>query len=340
MSELESRLELPQKTMQDWQKIVNIIADVLEVPAGFIMRLVGDELEIFVSNETTKHSFKAGKSIGLLEGSGVYCEDVIRNRRKLLVPNALKSTQWKNCPEIKLGFISYLGFPIMIDDEHVFGTLCVVDNKENNYCAQYEELMQRFRDVIENDIQLFDITKQLISEIDARKQAEKELLQLASTDPLTGIANRRAFFESANKEVKRSLRYERELSFLMIDIDDFKQINDFYGHSVGDELLKSFATALESYVRKNDLVARLGGEEFGILLPETEEENAFKLAKRIVEEIRSLSIDTGQQALNFSISIGVSVHEKEEEDIMLTYERADAALYEAKEKGKDRASLA
>ncbi len=162
------------------------------------------------------------------------------------------------------------------------------------------------------------------------------LLNLATYDPLTKLYNRRAIVQFAEKEVGRSKRYNHSFSIILIDIDDFKAINDTYGHTIGDIVLKKIADLLKEEVRDVDRIGRYGGEEFIIVLPETKIKNAVKLAERIKRKISDYHFKISDYALTLTVSTGVAgfpVHGKTFEEIL---QAADLALYEAKRRGKNQ----
>lgn len=122
--------DIPEYMLQKWQNIVNILAKIIQVPAALIMKVEPPYIEVFRSSESKHNPYKIGDKEKL---PGLYCETVINTKEKLLVPNALKNKKWNKNPDIKLGMISYLGFPILWPNDEVFGTICVLDNKENKY---------------------------------------------------------------------------------------------------------------------------------------------------------------------------------------------------------------
>jgi transcriptional regulator with GAF, ATPase, and Fis domain len=146
-------LEVPPELLEKWQKIADILAEMLAVPAGLIMRCQGDEIEVLVASASPGNSYHPGEKEAL-PGSGLYCETVIKTRQMLLVSNALKNDNWRINPDIKLGMISYLGFPILLPEGEIFGTLCVLDQKENTFSGNYRKLMLQFKDLIEAHLQL------------------------------------------------------------------------------------------------------------------------------------------------------------------------------------------
>ncbi|MBT4684169.1 MAG: GAF domain-containing protein [Chloroflexi bacterium] len=142
-----SQLEISEDTIKKWQNIVDIMAELIDIPTALIMRLVESDIEVFVSSRSDANPYHPGDHEHFL-GSGLYCETVINTAKKLLIPNALVDKKWKNNPDIKLNMISYLGFPIVLPDGKAFGTICVLDNKENAYSGTFENLIENFRDII------------------------------------------------------------------------------------------------------------------------------------------------------------------------------------------------
>ncbi len=173
--------------------------------------------------------------------------------------------------------------------------------------------------------------------IEQAKADNARLETLAHTDPLTHLLNRRALTIRLVAELERVRRYTSPLTMLMIDIDHFKQVNDTYGHLVGDEVLRGIAAILQRSVRTVDTLARYGGEEFVVVLPETEEEGAVTFAERIRERVEQYCAEAEQAGgARVTVSIGVASfpapHVESVEDL---FSRADAALYRAKERGRN-----
>jgi diguanylate cyclase (GGDEF)-like protein len=174
-----------------------------------------------------------------------------------------------------------------------------------------------------------------------QKQMEHQLLDLVMNDQLTGLKNRRSFDQSMRSEWRRSSESGRPLAVLMIDVDDFKQVNDTFGHQTGDRYLSTIARALSATAtRAGDVVARYGGEEFIALLPECGPEEALSVANRFVNSVRTLKLVHPDGRRTLTISAGASSIEPIDglsvADIMRT---ADKALYQAKTSGKDQSVL-
>ncbi len=161
--------------------------------------------------------------------------------------------------------------------------------------------------------------------------------RLAQTDSLTGMFNRRYFFECAEEEFARAVRYKNDLSLLMVDLDNFKWVNDTHGHVVGDHVLAEVPGILQKHLRRNDLVGRYGGEEFIILLPETGISIAREIAERLREKISVHPMHAGEAVFGITASIGVStLPHVEGETLFSMVHAADTALYRAKALGKNR----
>ncbi len=178
----------------------------------------------------------------------------------------------------------------------------------------------------------------LITDITERKRMEHQLRQLATTDDLTGTLNRRAFFAAAEQEVERSARYGNGVSVVMFDLDHFKQVNDLHGHAVGDLALRAAADALRASLREVDILGRLGGEEFAILLPETPLAGAVDVAERLRQAIAAIAIplDSNRPPLTLTASLGVAERAGDETSVDKVLARADMALYRAKAQGRNQ----
>jgi diguanylate cyclase (GGDEF)-like protein len=164
----------------------------------------------------------------------------------------------------------------------------------------------------------------------------EEVQRLAVTDDLTGLRNRRGFFEVARRELERATRTGRPLSALMLDIDGFKRVNDTYGHAIGDEVLRHLAERCRRAVRDIDLVGRYGGEEFAVLLPETDLKRALEVAERVRSSIGDTSFDTDVGPLPIRVSIGLALLDDDsEQTVESLLDRADTAMYLVKQQGGD-----
>jgi diguanylate cyclase (GGDEF)-like protein len=193
-----------------------------------------------------------------------------------------------------------------------------LSNSINKMTSNLKETMAS-----KNDLQL---------EIERRIKAEEELKILAITDELTGAYNRRAFNDFIKAGISRAKRYKESLALMMIDIDYFKNVNDNFGHDAGDEVLKTLVTLIINSIREEDIIARWGGEEFVVMLPQTDGDAALNLAHRLREYVSAFKFEKSDY---ITISIGFSKL-REDDDMEKFLKRVDDALYRAKEEGRDR----
>lgn len=180
-----------------------------------------------------------------------------------------------------------------------------------------------------------------VQDITERKFLMDKLSLQARLDYLTNLSNRRHFMEQADAELQRARRYQNPLALLMIDIDHFKTINDNYGHKTGDLVLQKLSAMLIDSLRQVDIVGRIGGEEFAILLPESKLENAVEVAERLRVQVANtkLALESGQ-LVRFTVSIGVALLDKPDINLDTLFSSADEALYQAKNTGRNRVCIA
>jgi len=171
------------------------------------------------------------------------------------------------------------------------------------------------------------------------QQLQDQLEDLANHDSLTSVLNRRAFFDEVHREWSRVLRYNTPVSFLMIDIDNFKEINDRCGHACGDSILVEVSAALKKTLRIEDVICRYGGDEFVCMLPQVSEMQAQTSAERIRETVAALQVATKQSEIVLTVSIGVAERNQSATSVETVIAAADSALYRAKSSGRNRVVL-
>jgi len=180
-----------------------------------------------------------------------------------------------------------------------------------------------------------------IRDITERKRAEAELREMATTDFLTGLSNRRHFIARMTDELARLQRLDNlDAAVLMLDLDHFKRINDTYGHAAGDAILKHFAALIRDELRKIDTVGRVGGEEFAIILPGANLEEAKVFAERLRQKVETTPLQLDGKVISFAVSIGITAMKETDASADTAMIRADAALYRAKENGRNRVEVA
>jgi len=228
-----------------------------------------------------------------------------------------KELVFDNAPETSLVFI-----PLLLE-EKVVGVLSVQSPRPHAYDPQKVKILYAIGGYIAISIE----NSRLFAQIE----------RLASTDELTGLPNRRTVIEELAKVRRRTRRYGRCSGVVMADVDHFKRINDMYGHDAGDIALRSIAAALSSSVRESDVVGRFGGEEFVVVLQETDLHGALLLAERLRRTVEELEIRGPHgEVLRVTASFGVSVISPKDPDCHSVLKRADSALYEAKATGRNR----
>ncbi|MEX6502025.1 GGDEF domain-containing protein [Pseudomonas zhanjiangensis] len=176
----------------------------------------------------------------------------------------------------------------------------------------------------------------IAEDITEKKQLEGELQRLATTDVLTQSSNRRHFFECAQREFLLARQFGNPLAFLLLDLDNFKQINDSYGHQMGDQVLQQLAKCGASVLRRGDLFGRIGGEEFAALLPGCEPVLAEQIAERLQREVQRLSFSHEGKQFGVTASQGLTSLRGDDASLDALFARADAAMYQAKRQGKNQ----
>jgi diguanylate cyclase (GGDEF)-like protein len=249
--------------------------------------------------------------------------DVIQSRQPLVVPDTHQEPRWVVFPETAW-IRSYLAVPICLHDR-VLGLLRLDGDTPGKFVAEDGERLRPL------------VNAAAIALENARLFGEVQ--RLAITDGLTGTYNRRHFFELAERELNRARRFGYPMSAVMLDVDHFKQVNDTYGHAVGDQVLHTLAERCGENIRDIDILGRYGGEEFAIILPATDLSSARSVAGRLRRCVADVPIPTERGDLIITISLGVASSAQEDEDVAALLNRADAAMYEAKQAGRDRVAV-
>ncbi|SFC31318.1 diguanylate cyclase (GGDEF) domain-containing protein [Pseudoalteromonas denitrificans DSM 6059] len=232
-------------SLHKWQKTVNLIARIFQAPAGYIVQFDKTKgFQVLIASEQDENPYHPGASISA--DTNIFCKHVVLEQHTLYVKNASADHQWDDNPElINDGFQSYLGLPIFKANGASFGTICVMDFQTTDYQADYIELFEHLRDVIEDDLVMLDNFC--------------KMREMAMLDPLTNINNRRAFMLLGEQKLKLASRMNLLISVLFIDINEFKLLNDKYGHDIGDKVLKVLANTLMDSFREIDVIGRMGG---------------------------------------------------------------------------------
>ncbi len=221
-----------------------------------------------------------------------------------------------------------------------------LSNAENNEISQLQEHMNNMLSAMQNDRERLLEDEQakrswLENAVEKRTEAlqtlNQQLKELATKDSLTGTLNRGSFFEMSQHLLLLSQRQKSSASFILMDLDHFKMINDTHGHFAGDNVLIHFTETIKDLLRKSDLIGRVGGEEFAIFLPDTEIDAAFQLANKIREVVDSTTLKIDDKEISYTVSLGVEVSKPNDQSVTELFKRADLKLYGAKDKGRNRA---
>ena len=274
------------------------------------------EIAIVVSHNMGKDY--AGTRMALGEGAMGY---VAQTHLPIIIDDYLqwptRSSQYTNGP-----WRTVLAAPLLIGNRLV-GAIGVFDaDQTRRFTASDEQLLILFAQ------------QSAIAVENARLYGE--LQRQAVTDPLTGLYNRRGLFQLGEREVERVRRFGHPLAAIMLDIDHFKQINDTYSHAFGDQVLRALADRCRTTIRETDILGRYGGEEFALLLPETDESGAFNMAQRLREKVAMAPVPTVRGAISITISLGVAAYTEDMLDLAVLLDRADTAMYAAKQRGRNR----
>jgi diguanylate cyclase len=250
-------------------------------------------------------------------------------------------------------FNRYLALPLrelMVQVEEVqltqnAGKRIKLSNTERNELSHLQTHMNAMLAAMEKDRQRLledEQTKRVWLEDAVAKRTEElqilneKLENIARVDSLTGVLNRGSFFETAQHIFLLAQRQKSPASFVLMDLDHFKLINDTFGHFVGDKVLIHFTQTIQKLVRKSDLIGRVGGEEFALFLPDTGSEEAFQLAEKIRKAISESTLEVEGKTVTYRVSIGIEIAQAQDQAIDALFKRADVKLYGAKDKGRDR----
>jgi two-component system, cell cycle response regulator len=321
LNELGSLASVSKDYKETVRAVLEILSRVVGNSIGVILMFEEEDMVVHISRPTSMESFEAAQARTNVLARDYGWETAAADRVKLSVHGEenLKVKQ-DQAPERAYSFVH---IPLTAQKK-VIGILVACSYQSPAFARDAQailNLVQNQVTIVVDNARLYEATR-----------------QLAITDGLTRIYNHRFFQELFEKEFTRSDRYNTVFSLIMIDIDHFKKINDTYGHLCGDEILKSLASLVKSCLRTMDIVARYGGEEFAILLPETGGAEALQTAERIRRAVEENTFMGTDQGLNVTVSLGVATYPSplvsDRADVIA---KADGALYEAKEGGRNKA---
>lgn len=293
---------------ESFERITRIVSAALRVPMAAIT-LVDADRQWFKS--------RIGIHVEEIPRRASFCAHTMIGEAAMLVPDALRDPRFLDNPLVlgdpRIRF--YAGYPLVSPSGMPLGAVCVLDIEPRTATAE--------------DLGLLKDLAALVME-------QLNLRLLASTDGLTGCLRREAFFEAASRDLRLSYQFEWPTSCLMIDADHFKSINDNYGHEVGDEVLEALVQVIKSELRSTDILGRIGGEEFAVLLPRTSLTEARRVAERIREQVAKINIHAIPNPLKLTISAGVADARNGVDSLTKLLHEADMALLRAKQAGRNK----
>lgn len=294
-----------------FQRIVELVRQIMNVPMAAVT-LIDADTQWF----RAQHGLKGTST----SREDAFCNYTIAQAEPFAVTDATLDPRFADNPMVKGDphIRSYLGVPLKTPDGYNVGSLCAIDDEPRQFDRTQGEIMRRLAEIV---VEQF------------------ELQQIAKQDSMTGALTRRGFFAEVEKEFLRAGRYDRPSALVVIDVDHFKTINDRYGHPAGDAVLVSIANASMATMRKSDIFGRIGGDEFGLLLPETNPEEARDAAERIRRIVESAIIQVGGTEVRATVSMGVAPRPGPTESVATWFNEADIALYEAKQFGRNRVAV-
>lgn len=308
-------------SLKKWQTMVNLMAEMYEAPAGFVVQYTPRGYQVVIANQSALNPYPAGDGI-IPSETNLFCRRVIKQGEALYVKNATQLEEWDDNPEVSDdGFNSYFGMPVRWPDGTPFGTICVMDFAITNYQGAYLKLIAQFRDMVEQDLVLVE--------------QYRKVEDLSLRDSLTHNYNRRGFMTLGENAVHFAHRYNKSIGLIYCDLDNLKTINDRYGHKVGDQVLVEFSERLREILRESDISARIGGDEFAILVLIDHAEELEILAQRIQQP--GLSGHSGKQQLTAETSLGYRFYSHSQIsrlDRML--DEVDKLMYDNKRKRKSQ----
>ena len=292
-------------------RIVELAGTVLNMPIALVS-LVDRDRQWFLA----RHGLEARQTPREM----AFCAHAIAGEEVLVVPDARADARFANNPLVledpHIRF--YAGAPLRSPDGHNLGTLCVVDRQPRQLTPPQLEQLRLMADLVTREL---------------------ELKRQSQTCPVTGLANRNTFFRLGEQELQQARRSGQPLALINFDIDDFRQINNRWGHAAGDQVLLDLCRVVQQGLRPQDLLGRIGDEEFAVLLPNGSADEAMAIAEALRQAVASLPGVFSQSDYRLRISAGVSSLAAADRQFADLFYRADEALYLAKGNGRDQIAL-
>ena len=310
-----------------FDRLTRLATRILDAPISLVSLVEGDR-QFFKSCVGLPEPWFTGRESPLTHS---FCRHVVSEAAPLVISDATQDPTIRDSLAIdEMGVIAYLGIPLFTSQGHALGSFCVIDTRPRIWTEEDIFLVTELAAWAMTEIELR-------RQIRLREKMEEALRELSLVDDLTGLYNRRALASFLELEAERSRRYSRPLGMVMLDLDRFKAVNDRYGHQAGDELLRRASQTIQGLVRAADRTIRYGGDEFLILMPETDGEGAHVLAGRLCAALEAglKGVEGVEHPPTVSAGSGSMPGDAETADDLLR--KVDGALYRAKRQGRNRA---
>lgn len=292
---------------EPFDRITELVRTVLNVPFSAVTMV--DDKRIFFKSI-------AGLEVSEMDRESTLSGQAMLHDHAFTIVDASKDDRFRNNPHVHSApyVRGFLGIPLKSSDGFTLGVLTAADTAVREFLPHEITILESFAKLVVNEI---------------------EMRKIATSDGLTGAMTRRAWEDAAMKEISKSRRHDVPASLVMFDIDHFKQVNDAHGHAAGDEVLREVARRAMETIRESDFMGRLGGEEFGLLLPHADTQEAAEIADRVRRAIGGTPIHVNGIALNVTSSFGIYMLDGDITGIDGWMARADAFLYQAKNGGRN-----
>lgn len=307
----------------DFSFLTELAAKVCDVPYAFITLVDAERAFVVSATGLALESLPRGQcycALAVLGDAATEISDLSKDARTAGMPLTMEA------PHMRM----YSSVPLTSNDGYAIGTLCVMNTRPGSLSTAQREMLRKLARQVMALLELRAKDKALKSSMD-------ELEMLATTDELTGLHNRRSLLNRLKFEVARTRRFRTPLSAVMLDVDHFKQVNDEFGHQLGDEVLAAVGRLVRENIRVIDVAGRYGGEELCILLPNTPLEGARKFAETLRSRIEAQVHSAGARTVRVTASLGIgSFNHMDIDDADMLLKQADAALQRAKADGRNR----
>jgi diguanylate cyclase (GGDEF)-like protein len=302
-------LDTPPEPQFD--RIVRLTKDIFDIPMA-VVSVIDGHRQWYKASEGL-----AGTEVPVRD---TFCRYTILDAEPLVIPDAAKDGRFAENPTVTTAphIRFYAGAPLTTPDGHNIGTVCALDTKPREFDEREKRILETLAEMVMHEL---------------------ELRRCINIDVLTQALSRRAFAEAAQKAVAHAFRHDHKLSCVVFDIDRFKAINDTYGHAAGDVVLAGVAKACRERLRESDLIGRIGGEEFAVLLAHADAAEAHHVAEELREAIQKLDFEVGSRRIGATASFGVAEKVFSTPDFGTLVARADTAMYAAKRDGRNRCSV-